>query len=79
MNYDIFVGPVSRGLIRGFKSLIDGLEFIEGENMTRAEALQRCYEHVSAVIEAQDTVDGAVNLRPDLSLAVRQMLAKSSS
>lgn len=66
MNLDSFVSIVSRGLQRGFRCLISGREFLESEQVTRAEAERLCREHVASVIYSQDgELYGPGQLRPD--------------
>ena len=69
---DQFMSLVSRGLIRGFRSLIDGAEFLESEQVTRREAEQLCRQHVARLVEQQDR-ELYGELRPDRKLDDRQL------
>lgn len=76
MNLNEFVSIVSRGLQRGFRCLIDGREFLESEQVTRAEAERLCRQHVAALVDQQDTVmeddKPVLRLRPERTLAERK-------
>jgi hypothetical protein len=78
MNLDQFISVFSRSLVRGFRSTIDAVEFLESENMTRQEAEQACRAHVAQLVEAQDGYPDQ-QLRLERNLSDRQNQYRSTN